>query len=333
MLKELILLRKKYSKSLFQKCDIYFNGKPIIADIDLKLKKNMDYDWMLQSESNKISRQLSNINKRIRELSKIPNHDKKMMNKFLDLKKILKKQEKNILTLQENHFKEIYSDYNKIINYLTKTLLKYSDIDSYFKKMNFALTKTEKKFIHYCEHWKNEELNYYLQINDNSSIILKKSEEILKDLDTYFKDEQDFQKNIILSKIINLSHYVDNFKKSYPKVIGFQNNFLLTIDLKTKFSSTIQDLDLKKNGSLNSVIINKTDFEIDLKNVMFIFHEIYHESKKIIKKIELEKRKLNRIAIPAKEFNKKIIVQWLENDNNSTFFMFSRYLNDHELNS
>ncbi len=318
MLKELVLLRKKYSNSLFQKCDNYFNGKPIISDIDLKLKKNMDYDWMLQSQSSKISLQLSGINKRIREFSKIPKHDKKMMNKFLELKKTLKEQEQQILLLQENHFKEISSEYIKIVTYLTKSLLSYADIDTYFQKMNLALTKSEKKFIYYCEHWKDEQLNYYVQINENSSVILKKSEEIFSELEAYFKDQQDFHKNIIVAKVINLSHYIENFKSSYPKVIHFKDDFLL-------------HLDLKHSNSTNSIIIDKTEIEKELKDVMFIFYEIYHESKKVIKKIELEKRKFHRIAIPSKELKKKVLVQWLENDTNSTFFMFSRYLEDHEL--
>ncbi len=331
MLKELVLLRKKYSNSLFQKCDNYFNGKPIISDIDLKLKKNMDYDWMLQSQSSKISLQLSGINKRIREFSKIPKHDKKMMNKFLELKKTLKEQEQQILLLQENHFKEISSEYIKIVTYLTKSLLSYADIDTYFQKMNLALTKSEKKFIYYCEHWKDEQLNYYVQINENSSVILKKSEEIFSELEAYFKDQQDFHKNIIVAKVINLSHYIENFKSSYPKVIHFKDDFLLHLDLKNKFSSITQNLDLKHSNSTNSIIIDKTEIEKELKDVMFIFYEIYHESKKVIKKIELEKRKFHRIAIPSKELKKKVLVQWLENDTNSTFFMFSRYLEDHEL--
>lgn len=332
-LKELVLLRKKYSSSFFQKCNNYFNGKHIISEIDLKLQQNMDYDWMLQGQLTKINLQLSTLNTRIREFAKVKNHDKKIMDKLLSLKSTLKGQQNSVIFLQEKHFKEITGDYLKIINYLTKSLTSYGDMDSYFSKMNLALSKSEKKFIFYCEHWKNEQLSYYKQIHDNSQLILDFCNEISTELSENHKNTS--ISSIAFAKLINLSHYIDNFKKQYPRLLDFKDKFLFNFDIKSTlpFLDNPQIKDLILKSQLIDIDVSKEIISTTIKSAMFIFYEILHESKSVIRKIEQEKRKFHKVAIPSKEFKKKVLIQWLEHEDNSTFFMFSRYIEDHELNS
>ncbi len=343
---DIVNVRKKYTNYIFELSFQFFESPNTFVNEELKLKKNMDYDWLLQSQATKINTQYSMLNQRIREFSKISQFDKKILNELMELKSVLKQQKTKIEELQLNHYKELLLDYNNIVKDLCSSIFLELQKDTQLSKMHLIISKTEHKFKDYCLNWKKDKLKYHEDISEQTKIIINNCQQILEEIDNAIflesHDAYDYDKNIanqsyrknltVASSCTNLSHYVENFKVFYPETLNFKDNYLIKLDLKNEFSyfANIHAFDLSKNQKIKL----KEQFELaknPIKKTQEIFYEINQTNRTYLINLELEKKRMLKVALTEKELTSITLKQWLEYDPNGIFYLFSTYLKDHQL--
>lgn len=348
---DILKVRKKYANYIFELCFKTFDSPKYFVEEELQFKKNMDYDWMLQAQATKISSQSNHLNKRIREFSKLTQVDKRALNELMALKIQLKKQKKIIEDLQLKHYEEISKHYEETIKNLCENIFEKIKKDPLLDKLQLATKKTEKGFINYCTNWKLDKKQYYDDIGNQSTFIFKTCEQILEDINfaigiensDAYKGGLESAKSLSNSKnasvalnCINLSHYVENFKKLYPETLNYKSNFLIKLELRNDFK------DLANVNSFHSQNQNQQPKNtIPMKDQLYklipsvkrtqeIFYGLYDVNRTYLIKLDFERRKMAKVAINEKKFSEVVLKQWLENDPDGIFYLFSEYLRYHD---
>ncbi len=341
---DIVKVRKKYTNYIFDLCFKSFKTPRTFSEEELRLKKNMDYDWLLQSQSTRIAKQTNMLNQRIREFSKLAQFDKRAMNELMELKLTLKKQKKSIEGLQLKHYNEIEREYSEILISLANKLLLEMNQDSTFAKMLLIIQKSEKKFIDFCEQWKSDKIKYYENISSQSKLIMQTCQEIIQDIDNsilaesnsdYIYDDKSVKivsmKNLkIVNNCTNLSYYVENFKQFYPETLNYNTNSLIKLELKENFKEFSH---LGAIGSAQNTVNMKSKFLLakeHIRKTQEIFYGINDISRQYHIKLEHERKKIVKVAIPEDKLTKITIKQWLEYDPDGIFYLFSEYLKEHE---
>lgn len=340
---DIVKVRKKYANYIFELCFKFFESPKTFLEEELKLKKNMDYDWLLQTQSTKINSQMNFLNQRIREFSKLAQFDKKAMNELMELKVILKGQKKAIEDLQLKHYNEIVADYTQILVSLSLKILIEFKKDPTFSKMQTIIQKTEKPFIEYCLKWKDDKKKYHDDISNQTKLIMQTCIQLLEDLeisimtetsDEYYFDDsvvhKSSMKNItVANNCTNLAHYVENFKNLYPETLNFKENFLIKLELKNEFKDFFN---IHSVGTVKTPIKMKDKFEqakTHINKAQEIFYELHNVNRDHLIKLDLEKRKMNKVAINEDCLTQTTLKQWLEYDPDGIFYLFSEYLKEH----
>ncbi len=337
-LKDLFKIRNLYQQEYIN----FFNNikdYTIFKDIELKIQKMMDYDWLLQSNHNRIEQQLQSINQKIKEISKIKNYNLSFLNKLLKIKSQLKDQEKSLLYFREKNYLKIKNEYKQIILKLIDYIKDFFPIDSYLLKLNKVVIKTEKKFLNLCQNWKADKYQYYLKIYDSSSNIMKNGTEILSALEEHsLSDDKLKIEYSITSKCIMLIKQIEEFKTKFPKCLSYKDNSLKNIDIETTFEKYIKNFDFK----INLIKNNRNDqHKFEPNDIIFIkehisytmslFHDIFHLSKKYINQIEKDKNTLLRFSLEYYKFHEKILLDCFHQEHNNNIYLFYEYLNQHDL--
>ena len=342
---DVVLLRKKYSNYIFELCFKNFNSPKTFIDEELQFKKLMDYDWFLQEQSTKIGIQSTYANQRIREFSKIPQFDKKLMNTLMEIKVTLKKQKKSMEDLQEKNYLEINKNHNEIISKLSLKILEQIKVDQLLNKMQLAINKTDPPFISYCLNWKLDKKTYHSDMLNQATLIVKNCKELIEEIDVaisledneYYSvnkkltDSSSLKNSTIAARCTNLSYYVENFKSLYPETLNYKDNSLLKLDLKYAFKYFVN---ISAINSMKSEIRMKEQFEkakIELKKTQELFYNINDINRQHALKIDMERKKLSKIAINENTLTNTIIKQWLEFDSDGIYFLFSEHLKIHRL--
>jgi hypothetical protein len=343
---DFVSLRKKYSDYIFNLCITHFETPHVFAEEELILKKHMDYDWLLQTQSARINNQANLLNQRVREFSKLTQVDKRAMNELMELKIILKNQKKEMEILQEKNHQEIKESYTSILLQLCTKIFNKIKEEPLLHKMQLAIKKTEKHFMKYCFDWKLDKKNYYNDVQEQTSLIIKISNQITEEIQNFFKNEQSslfpqnktqdlhvkMQSSKIGANCTNLAHYVDNFKSFYPETLLFKDGILTKIDLKESFKdfSQISMGQMAKVEDTKKLKENLNTALIEIKKIQEIFYGIYEKNRKYLIHLDVERKKMSKIAITEFELTQMTIIQWLEYDPNSIFFLFSEYLKEHK---
>jgi rRNA-processing protein FCF1 len=342
---DILKVRKKYASYIFELCFKNFDSPKTFVEEDLQFKRNMDYDWMLQAQFTKISSQSNELNKRIREFSKLTQVDKRILNELMSLKVQLKKQKKTIEDLKLKHYQEISKHYQEtILNLCEKIFDKIKD-DELLHKLQLATQKTDKRFMAYCLNWKIDKKSYHDDISEQTTFIFKTCEHLLEEIKiaidlensdaykgglAYAKNASSTKNATIAANCINLSHYVENFKKLYPETLNYKNNFLTKLELKNDFKdlANMSGIHSQKNST---EMQEKLEVIIpSIKKAQEIFYGLYDANRSYLIKLDFERRKMSKAAISEKRFLEIVLKQWLENDPDGIFYLFSEYLKDHE---
>lgn len=337
-LKDLFKIRNIYHQEYVN----FFNNikdNKIFQDIELKIQKMMDFDWLLQSNHNRIQQQLQSINQKIKEISKIKNYNLSFLNKLLKIKSQLKDQEKSLMYFREKNYLKIKNEYKQIILKLTDNIKDMFKIDSQILKLNKVVIKTEKKFIHLCQNWKSEKYHYYLNIYDSSSHIMKNGTEIISSLEEHNLSDDKFQiEYLIKSKCIMLIRQIEEFKQKYPKCLTFKDNFLKNLYLDQTLEKYIKDFNFKinliKSNKYEQPNFEYNDISFIKENIsysMSLFHDIFHLSKKSINQIEKDKNTILKHSLEYYSFHEKILLDCFNQQPNNNIYLFYEYLNEHDL--
>ena len=342
---DILLVRKKYANYIFELCFKNFDSPKSFVEEELEFKKNMDYDWMLQAQSTKVSLQSNELNKRIREFSKLTQVDKRALNELMNLKVQLKKQKKTIEDLQQKHYQEISVHYQKTIKSVCEKIFEKIKQDGTLLKLHLATQKTEKRFIQYCNNWKLDKKQYHEDIANQTTFIFKTCEQLLLDIKSAIEIENSdaykggvqsakilssSKNSTVASSCINLSHYVENFKGLYPETLSYKSNFLTKLDLKHEFKDLINIPSLHNQKKM--VEIHKILEQVipSIKKTQEIFYSLYDANRSYLINLDFERRKIAKVAITEKKFLETTLKQWLQNDPDGIFYLFSEYLKEHE---
>jgi hypothetical protein len=342
---DILLVRKKYANYIFELCFKNFESPKSFIEEELEFKKNMDYDWMLQSQSTKISLQSNELNKRIREFSKLTQVDRRALNELMNLKVQLKKQKKTIEDLQQKHYQEISEHYQKTIKAVCEKIFNKLKEDTTLFKLHLATQKTEKKFINYCTNWKLDKKQYHEDIANQTTFIFKTCEQLLLDIKSAIEIENSdaykggvqFTKNLsssknstVASSCINLSHYVENFKGIYFETLNYNNNALTKIDLKQDFKELVNIPTIHNQKKMVELNLVFEKIIPSIKKTQEIFYSLYDANRTYLINLDFERRKIAKVAITEKKFLETTLKQWLQNDPDGIFYLFSEYLKEHE---
>lgn len=342
---DILKVRKKYANYVFELCFKHIESPKKFIEEDVQFKKNMDYDWMLQAQHTKISSQSNELNKRTREFSRLTQVDKRILNELMSLKVQLKKQKKNIEELKLKHYQEISKHYEETIQSLCERIFDKIKEDPLLQKLHLATQKTEKRFIAYCLDWKLDKKKYHNDISEQTTFIFKTCEHILDEIklaielensDSYrggishTKNASSVKNSTIASNCINLSHYVENFKTLYPETLNYKSHSLIKLDLKHEFKdlANISVLHAQKTFAPMQEKLEKVIPAI--KKTQEVFYGLHNVNRTFFINIELQRKKMSKAAISEKQFLETVLKQWLENDPDGIFYLFSEYLKNHE---
>lgn len=342
---DILLVRKKYANYIFELCFKNFESPKSFIEEELEFKKNMDYDWMLQSQSTKISLQSNELNKRIREFSKLTQVDRRALNELMNLKVQLKKQKKTIEDLQQKNYQDISIHYQKTIKAVCEKIFQKIQEDVTLLKLHLATQKTEKKFIQYCNNWKLDKKQYHEDISNQTTFIFKTCEQLLLDIQSAIEIENSdafkggvqsakllssSKNSTVASSCINLSHYVENFKELYPETLTYKAHYLTTVDLKNDFKDLINIPTLHNQKKMIKITPTLEKAIPSIKKTQAIFYSLYDVNRTYLINLDFERRKIVKVAITEKKFLETTLKQWLENDPDGIFYLFSEYLKEHE---
>ncbi len=342
---DILQVRKKYANYIFELCFKNFDSPKAFVEEELEFKKNMDYDWMLQAQSTKISLQTNELNKRIREFSKLTQVDRRALNELMNLKVQLKKQKKSIEDLQSKHYQEISEHYQKTIKKVCEKIFDKIKKDETLLKLHLITQKTEKRFIDYCLNWKIDKKKYHEDISNQTTFIFKTCDQIIQDIksameiensDAYkgglkiAKMQASAKNSTVASNCINLSHYVENFKTLYPKTLNYKSNSLINLELKQDFKDLINIPALHTQKNMPQMDEHFKKVIPSIKQTQEIFYGLYDVNRTYLINLDFERRKIAKVAVTEKKFLETALKQWLQNDPDGIFYLFSEYLKEHE---
>lgn len=347
-LKDFFKIRQRYQEEYIKflkeaKEDSFFKN------IETHIQKLLDYDWLIQTSHNKIKEQLKFTNKQIKNLSKTESINSNLINKLMQIKSKLKDQDKSINYIREKNYVKLKNEYVEILKLIQNKVNESYTKNEYFFKLFKVLNKKETIFLKQCINWKKEKTEYYSNIYETTSNILKNGTEILIMLDKYYLEKnKSFLEVSIYSKLNNFSNQIEDFKKNFPKCNNFKNQFLQKYNPLNEFNKYIKNIHLKitfnldhkkitnknnKDNKDNKEQLNKEDLKFLKDKVslgMSFFHDIFHLTKDYLNKIEKEKNYLLKMSLNQNEFEEKILLDFLMKDNNNIIYLFYVYIQEHE---
>jgi hypothetical protein len=134
----------------------------------------------------------------------------------------------------------------------------------------------------------------------------------------------------VASSCINLSHYVENFKGLYPETLSYKSNFLTKLDLKHEFKDLINIPTLHNQKKMVEIHQVLEQVIPSIKKTQEIFYSLYDANRSYLINLDFERRKIAKVAITEKKFLETTLKQWLQNDPDGIFYLFSEYLKEHE---